>query len=61
MPDKRILERAEYNGELVTILNRGRLQSEIRNGFGYVQTVPTRDLSHLPDEDERKTITVVTD
>jgi hypothetical protein len=53
-------ERAELDGELVTVLERGRRTSTIRTAAGFVKDVPTKQLAKLPDTDERKSFTAVT-
>jgi hypothetical protein len=52
-------ERAELDGELVTVLVRGRRTSTIRTSTGFVKDVPTKALAKLTDGDERKGFTAV--
>lgn len=40
-------ERATYEGQLVTVIKRGKVSSEIRNGFGFAQKVPTKKLGKV--------------
>jgi hypothetical protein len=61
MPQEVERERAEYEGELVTVLERGRRTSTIRTTTGFVKDVPTKQLVKLKDTDERKTFAAVID
>jgi hypothetical protein len=61
MPQEVERERAEYQGELVTVLERRRSKSTIRTSTGFVREVSTDELVSLPDTDDRKTFQAVTD
>lgn len=41
--------RALYEGHRVTILERGRITTLIRNQYGYQEKVKTKDLEAVPD------------
>lgn len=60
-PKETVFERAVYEGELVTVLQRGRTKTEVRTALGFVKEVRNRDLAELPEGDDRRTFTVKSD
>lgn len=47
MADQIIRDRATYKGETVTVIERGKLKTTIRNQFGFIEQVKTKDLGKL--------------
>lgn len=48
---KTIRERAFWNGELVTVLEKKRTKARIRDQRGFVHEVAKRDLDKIPEGD----------
>lgn len=47
-------ERALYRGEVVTVIERNLTTVKIRDKFGFVETVPKRQVKKLRKDDERR-------
>ena len=50
------IERALYRGNIVTVLKRNTVKRtvEIRDAFGFVETVPKKEVKPLREDDERR-------
>ncbi len=47
------LRRMFHEGIEVTVLQKGKIKSVIRTHFGFVLTVPTKQLKEIPDSSGR--------
>lgn len=47
MADEVVRERAMYEGAIVTVINRGKITSTVRNGFGFIEQVKTKKLGKV--------------